>query len=92
MKEAAENKRAWVRRYLGDHVEVRCCRAREKCLHAAPGDILIDDWTKYRHLWINAGGRRITHVIAVDTGRQLTELIQVSDCVFSSTAIRALCK
>jgi len=26
VEEAADNKRAWVARHLGDHVEVRCCR------------------------------------------------------------------
>jgi hypothetical protein len=72
--EAADSKRAWVRKHLGEHVEVRCCLSREKCLHAAPGDVLIDDWEKYKSLWIGAGGRWITHVSAADTARQLTEL------------------
>ena len=72
--EAAENKRAWARRYLGDDVEVICCRAKEKCLHAAPGDILIDDWEKHRHLWIRAGGKWITHISAAETDLALTEL------------------
>src|ERR1700727_2895615 len=43
-EEAASNKRGWVTKHLGDHVEVRCCLSEEKCLHAEPGDILIDDW------------------------------------------------
>ena len=72
--EAADNKRAWVRRHLGDDVEVRCCRASQKCLHASPGDILIDDWEKYRQLWIESGGRWITHVSAAETDRALTQL------------------
>jgi len=57
-----------------DHVEVRCCLAREKCLHASPGDILVDDWDKHRKLWLKAGGIWIAHTSAADTGRQLTEL------------------
>ena len=69
--EAADNKRAWVARHLGDQVEVRCCRSREKCLHAAPGDVLIDDWEKYRHLWIEAGGIWITHRGATETSAEL---------------------
>jgi hypothetical protein len=72
--EAADNKRAWVRSYLGENVDVRTCLAREKFLHAAPGDVLIDDWPKFRHLWIDAGGRWITHVSAADTDRALAEL------------------
>lgn len=65
--EAPENKRAWVRKHLGAHVEVRCCRSAEKRLHAKPGDILIDDWEKYRQRWIDAGGVWITHRSAAET-------------------------
>jgi hypothetical protein len=72
--EAPENKRAWVRKYLGAHIEVRCCRSAEKCLHADEGDILIDDWEKYRHLWIAKGGRWITHRNAAETIRKLALL------------------
>lgn len=72
--EAPDNKKAWVRKNLGVHVEVRCCRSSEKCKHAAPGDVLIDDWEKYRQLWIDAGGHWITHTSAADTDLRLTEL------------------
>src|ERR1700680_384300 len=71
--EAPENKRAWVRKHLGD-IEVRTCASKDKCLHAAPGDILIDDWEKYKHLWIATGGRWITHVNAEATIRDLQVL------------------
>jgi hypothetical protein len=72
--EAADNKRAWARKHLGEHVRVICCLAKEKCKHAKPGDILIDDWEKYRKLWIKAGGRWITHVSAAETDRALAEM------------------
>jgi hypothetical protein len=72
--EAPDNKRAWVRKHIGEHVEVRCCRSREKCLHAARGDVLIDDWEKYRHLWIERGGVWITHISAAGTAGELTRL------------------
>jgi hypothetical protein len=74
VEEAPENKRAWVRKHIGEHVEVRCCRSREKCQHAAPGDVLIDDWEKYRHLWIERGGVWITHVSAAETAEELALL------------------
>ena len=67
VEEAAENKRTWVRRHLGPTVEVICCKSKEKCLHAKPGDILIDDWEKYRDLWEMKGGIWITHVSAPTT-------------------------
>ena len=74
VEEAPENKRAWARKNLGLHVEVRCCRSKEKCLHAQPGDVLIDDWEKYRHLWIAQGGRWITHRSAAESIRGLRAL------------------
>ncbi|HVY59143.1 MAG TPA: hypothetical protein VHA77_14925 [Xanthobacteraceae bacterium] len=72
--EAPDNKRAWVRKNLGDHVEVRCCPSKDKYLHAAPGDLLIDDWEKYRHLWVGAGGRWVTHRSADETIRTLADM------------------
>jgi hypothetical protein len=72
--EAADNKRAWVRKNLGPDVEVRCCRSKEKYLHAQRGDILIDDWEKYKHLWQNAGGLWITHRSAEATIDELLTL------------------
>ena len=73
--EAADNKRAWVIKNLGPDVEVRCCRSREKSLHAAPGDILIDDWEKYKDLWLAVGGRWITHISASQSIRELAVLL-----------------
>jgi hypothetical protein len=72
--EAAENKRAWVRKHIGTSPRVICCRSREKSLHAQPGDILIDDWEKYKQLWVDMGGIWVTHTSAVDTIAQLDEL------------------
>lgn len=74
VQEAADNKKAWISKHLGHHVEVRCCLSKEKYLNADNGDVLIDDWVKYRHLWISAGGRWITHVSAEQTISQLKEL------------------
>lgn len=72
--EAASNKKEWVARHIGKDVEVRCCLSKEKCLHASSGDILIDDWEKYRSLWIAAGGRWITHVNARESIASLQAL------------------
>jgi hypothetical protein len=72
--EAPENKKSWVRKNLGPHVEVRCCPSKEKYKHATPGDLLIDDWEKYRNLWVQAGGVWITHTSAEETVGQLRRL------------------
>jgi hypothetical protein len=78
VEEAPDNKRAWVRRHLGSHVEVRCCRSSEKWRHVMPGrvlgDVLVDDWEKYKNSWLVAGGRWVTHVTAADTVQQLRNI------------------
>ena len=74
VEEAPDNKRAWVSKHLGPNVEVICCRSSAKCLHASPGDVLIDDWTKYRKNWLGVGGRWITHRSAAVTILALQDL------------------
>lgn len=74
--EAQDNKRAWVRKHIGSDVEVRCCRSKDKYVHAIPGDILIDDWEKYKDLWIGAGGAWITHTDAKSTIKRLAEITE----------------
>lgn len=74
VNEAPDNKRAWVRAHVGADIEVICCASRNKCLHAAPGDVLIDDWEKYRDLWVGKGGRFVTHRSADETIKQLSEI------------------
>ncbi len=74
VEEAPENKRAWVRKHLGADVEVRCVKSAEKSYHCQAGDILIDDWDKYRHLWIAKGGRWITHTSASKSIDELLEM------------------
>jgi hypothetical protein len=71
--EAADNKRAWARRIFGN-IPIICCRAREKCTHCSPGDILIDDWEKHRHRWVEKGGIWITHTSAASTIQQLRDI------------------
>ena len=42
--------------------------------YVGAGDILIDDWTKYRHLWLAAGGIWITHTSAQGSIAELRKL------------------
>jgi hypothetical protein len=72
--EAPENKKAWVRKNLGEHVEVICCRSRSKSDFCQSGDVLIDDWEKYKDLWLARGGRWITHTSAAETVRALNDM------------------
>ncbi len=70
--DAAANKRAWVDRVLDTYVRVITCPSSEKWRYARPGDIIVDDWEKYQHRWIDAGGVWITHVTAM---RSVEDLI-----------------
>lgn len=73
---APNQKREWAARtpFIGPLATVVCCRSREKFHHCKPGDILIDDWEKYRALWEQAGGIWVTHTSASATIAQLQEL------------------
>jgi 5'(3')-deoxyribonucleotidase len=57
---AKEQKLEWRDKHFPG-VPMIVCQSKEKCKHCSPGDILIDDWQKYRHLWIRAGGIFISH-------------------------------
>lgn len=65
--DAEAHKREWLKRHIGEDAEIVCCRSRDKRLHGKPGDILIDDWFKYRHLWEEMGGVFILHSSAADS-------------------------
>jgi 5'(3')-deoxyribonucleotidase len=68
---AEDDKKGWVSDYFGPSVPVICCLSKDKSKYCNPGDILVDDWEKYKHLWERAGGTWITHVDANTTIEQL---------------------
>lgn len=74
--EAVENKRAWVAKHLGPDIHVIGCRSSDKCLHGKPGDVLIDDWTKYQRKWVSMGGHWITHTSAAESLDQLAHFVE----------------
>jgi hypothetical protein len=56
-------------------VRVITCRSVDKCKHMMQrGDVLVDDYLKYRDLWVEAGGIFIHHTSAQDSLRQLEAL------------------
>jgi 5'(3')-deoxyribonucleotidase len=63
---AAPQKRRWSERYFPG-VRVITTSAALKREHCHPGDILIDDRPKYRHLWEEAGGVFIPHTSAASS-------------------------
>lgn len=72
--EAPANKRGWIKQYICDRVEVRCCLSSEKSLHCQPGDIIIDDRAKYQHRWEKKGGIWILHRSAAQSIAELMEM------------------
>lgn len=53
------------------------CMAHDKRLYCKPGDILVDDRTKYRDLWEEAGGVFVHHTSAAESIAALSELVHV---------------
>jgi hypothetical protein len=60
INEAAQNKRDWVKKHLGD-VQVVTCFSKDKCKYGLRGDVLVDDRTKYSQGWLEMGGIFIHH-------------------------------
>jgi hypothetical protein len=60
---AEPQKRRWAERHFPG-VEVITTSAALKREHCHPGDVLVDDRDKYRHLWEQAGGVFIHHTSA----------------------------
>lgn len=69
-----KQKREWGGEQFGD-THIVCCPSREKYQFCAPGDVLVDDYLKYRVDWERAGGIFIHHTSADDSIRQLGELV-----------------
>lgn len=63
---AALHKAEAVAEHFGE-VRFIACRSADKCKYGRPGDVLIDDWVKYRHLWENMGGIFLLHTSAAET-------------------------
>src|SRR5690606_30553777 len=71
---AAKQKRRWVAHHLGADVPVITCLAREKCVYAQPGDVLVDDRPRWAHLWEERGGIFVLHTSAAASIEALREL------------------
>jgi hypothetical protein len=60
---AEPQKRRWAQRHFPG-VPVIATTAALKREHCHPGDVLVDDRTQHRHLWVAAGGVFIRHTSA----------------------------
>jgi hypothetical protein len=68
---AAPQKVQWARRHFPG-TRVITTMAANKREHCHPGDVLVDDLLKHRHLWEGAGGSFVHHRTVADTLRQLS--------------------
>lgn len=81
---AEPQKRRWAERHFPG-VPVITTSAALKREHCSPGDALVDDREKYRHLWEGAGGHFVHHVSAE---RSIAALADLGFDVTPSTGIR----
>lgn len=72
-RRAAAQKTEWVAEHF-DGFRCICCPAKDKREHGAPGDILIDDYLRYRQAWVDMGGIFVHHTGVRATIRKLREL------------------
>ena len=65
---------AWAEEHFPG-VPMITCASREKFRHLAhPGDVLVDDYPRYKDLWEQAGGVFVLHASARESIRKLAEL------------------
>ncbi|HVC48505.1 MAG TPA: hypothetical protein VND90_14795 [Terracidiphilus sp.] len=65
---------AWAEHHFPS-VKMITCRSKDKYLHITkPGDVLVDDYLRYRELWEAAGGIFVQHISAKEPFQRLVEL------------------
>lgn len=69
-------KRQWVNRHFGSDAPLIVCKSEEKCLHGRPGDILVDDRTKYQGHWEKMGGVFVRYTTPGETIAQVEALMR----------------
>ena len=75
--EAAPQKCEWAAmRFPG--TPIITCESADKRLYMQHGDVIVDDWPKYSHLWEEAGGIFILHETAERSIEQVLSLFPVT--------------
>lgn len=67
-------KHIWAEKQFGKEQRVICCRASKKAEWCSPGDVLVDDRTRYIKKWEAAGGIYVIHRSAERSLEKLREL------------------
>lgn len=71
---AAKNKKESIKRLFGPNLPVIVTASKLKFHLAEPGALLVDDWEKYKSLWVAKGGLWVTHTTASNTIEELKKL------------------
>ncbi len=71
---ADEQKHRGLRKHFGQTINVITCMARNKSLFMKPGDVIVDDFTKYKDPWEEKGGIFVVHTSAKNSIEQLQKL------------------
>ncbi len=70
---AEEQKLRWRDKYFPG-VDMITCESKNKRNHMNPGDVIVDDWPKYKPLWEEAGGIFILHKTAKESIDELKKI------------------
>lgn len=72
---AGPQKLAWRNKHFPGVEMIVVCPSRDKWKYMTrPGDILVDDMTKYQHIWIEHGGIFVHHTDAKNSIKMLENL------------------
>ena len=73
---AIGQKQRWAAKHFPG-TEVICCKSAKKFEHMVPAmhNVLIDDWSRYKHVWEEAGGTFILHTSATQSLADLDQLL-----------------
>lgn len=79
VNEASNEKHDWIKaasqKMRMPAPSVICCPARDKYKHGKPGDILIDDYLKYKDRWVAMGGIFVHHTSAESSLHKLHDAL-----------------
>ena len=70
---AERQKEKWAAQHFPG-TPIITCMAANKRRHCSPGDVLVDDTDRFRHLWEKAGGTFIHHKSADSTIKELQRI------------------
>lgn len=70
---AQSQKLRWRDKYF-PNLEMIVCKSRDKIKYAKPGDVIVDDWEKWRQIWVDGGGVWVLHTSAKSSIEELKAL------------------